>query len=149
MPNENGNSATANGKNKHEPITEKAVIEVTPIPEEIPLKPLKRVDSKREKQRRISFRGKPSFFIFHAYPIYIFYIDSASELAWDNPEEASELLTCMPEEDEESEEEELNLKPVSITNPMGNIGSMAPLSSISEVTLFNPDRKSMVSTDEE
>lgn len=77
-------------------------------------------------------------------------------MAWDNPEEASDLLTTMPEEDEEEEEleeddeaEESNLKPVSIASPRGNIGGMAPLSSISEVTLFNPDRKSLVSTDEE
>ncbi|XP_018567332.1 contactin-associated protein-like 2 isoform X2 [Anoplophora glabripennis] len=131
LPNANGNGTTANGKNKHEPIVEKAVVEVTPIPEEVPLKPLK-ADSKREKQRRISFR------------------DSASELAWDNPEEASDLLSPMPEEDEDEEsEEELSLKPVSIVNPTGNIESMAPLSSISEVTLFNPDRRSLVSTDEE
>lgn len=60
LPNANGNSTTVNGKSTHEPVIEKAVVEVAPVPEEIPLKPLKRADSKREKQRRISFRGKPS-----------------------------------------------------------------------------------------
>lgn len=81
----------------------------------------------------------------------ILWLDSASELAWENSEESSDLLSPMAEEDEdeESEEEELSLKPVSIANATGNIESMAPLSSISEVTLFNPDRKSLVSTDEE
>ncbi|CAH0547877.1 unnamed protein product [Brassicogethes aeneus] len=65
-----------NGKLKTDPPAEEA-----PVTEEIPLKKIKRADSKREK--RISFR------------------DSASELAWDPPNENEELLSPMPEENED------------------------------------------------
>jgi hypothetical protein len=64
--------------------------------------------------------------------LFIIFADSASELAWDTPEENSELLSTMQEEDEEEEDksdEELTHKPVS------NLEGMAPYSSISEVTL--------------
>ncbi|XP_060534792.1 axotactin [Cylas formicarius] len=91
-------------------------------PAEDPSKPLKRADSRREKQKRISFR------------------DSASELTWDTPDETSEMLTPMAEVAEEDDAEEDAPKPVS----NGNVARMAPLSSISEVTLYNPDRKSLI-----
>ncbi|KAL3275553.1 hypothetical protein HHI36_020309 [Cryptolaemus montrouzieri] len=66
-------------------------------PEDVTKRPLKRADSKREK--RISFR------------------DSASELAWETPEENDGLLTTMVEEDEEAEEEEELKYLVPISTP--------------------------------
>ncbi|KAJ8981073.1 hypothetical protein NQ317_007210 [Molorchus minor] len=135
LPNENTSSSTANGKTNHkpEPIVEHAVVEDVPVPEEVPIKPLKRADSKREKQKRISFRGDIRISV-----------DSASELAWDPPEETNDLLSPMIEEEEECEEEseEMDQKSVSSNGPLDNLERMAPISSISEVTLFNPDRKS-------
>ncbi|RZC34755.1 uncharacterized protein BDFB_004596 [Asbolus verrucosus] len=111
LPNENTNS-TPNSKDADLIVS----AEIVPVLEEIPTKLLKRTDSKKKK--RISFR------------------DSTSELEWDTPEENSELLSSMQEEDEESEisEEELTHKPVS------NIETMAPYSSISEVPLTSPNR---------
>ncbi|XP_076275482.1 axotactin isoform X2 [Rhynchophorus ferrugineus] len=53
---------------------------VAPSPE---LTPLKRADSRRDRQKRISFR------------------DSASELAWDTPDEVTEILSPMLEEEED------------------------------------------------
>lgn len=65
--------------------------------------------------------------------MFIFkYIDSASELAWDTPEESSELLSTMPEEDEEENEKSDD---ESAKKPVSNIEAMAPYSTISEVTL--------------
>ncbi|XP_044268860.1 contactin-associated protein like 5-1 isoform X2 [Tribolium madens] len=78
LPNEISNGST--NKDNETIVT---TAEVTPVLEEVPTKPLKRQDSKRD--RRISFR------------------DSASELAWDTPEESSELLSTMHEEDEDEQ----------------------------------------------
>ncbi|KAH1016826.1 hypothetical protein HUJ04_007995 [Dendroctonus ponderosae] len=100
----------------------KPVEQAAPVPEEQVLLPLKRADSKREKQKRISFR------------------DSASELAWDTPDESAEMLSPMLEEDEDSASNEIDDLPSAVSST-GNLLSMAPISSISEVTLA--DRRSM------
>ncbi|ENN70546.1 hypothetical protein YQE_12721, partial [Dendroctonus ponderosae] len=101
----------------------KPVEQAAPVPEEQVLLPLKRADSKREKQKRISFR------------------DSASELAWDTPDESAEMLSPMLEEDEDSASNEIDDLPSAVSST-GNLLSMAPISSISEVTLA--DRRSMI-----
>lgn len=53
LPNENTNGTT--NKDNEVVVT---TAEVAPIPEEVPTKPIKRQDSKRDKSKRISFRGK-------------------------------------------------------------------------------------------
>lgn len=71
-------------------------------------------------------------------------VDSASELAWETPDETAEILSPMMEEDEDiasNEDDDLR----SAVSSTGNLLSMAPISSISEVTLA--DRRSMVSMD--
>lgn len=68
-------------------------------------------------------------------------IDSASELTWETPEENEEFLSPMPEEDEENveddDDEDATKKLVSNGNAATNLIRMAPLSTISEVTLFH------------
>ncbi|XP_044268861.1 contactin-associated protein like 5-1 isoform X3 [Tribolium madens] len=96
LPNEISNGST--NKDNETIVT---TAEVTPVLEEVPTKPLKRQDSKRD--RRISFR------------------DSASELAWDTPEESSELLSTMHEEDEDEQNgnsDESTHKSVPLTPPV-------------------------------
>lgn len=60
---ENSVVPVVNGKRKSEPDVNVILEEdeETPIPEEIQPKSVKGVDSKREKQKRISFKGKTSF----------------------------------------------------------------------------------------
>lgn len=81
-------------------------------------------------------------------PIH-FLLDSASELSWEAPDEISEMLSPMLEEEEEEnvnkEEEEDDEDLPNIVSSSSNLQSMAPISSISEVTLA--DRRSMVSID--
>lgn len=83
-------------------------------------------------------------------PIH-FLLDSASELAWEAPDETSEMLSPMLEEEEEEnvnkeeEEDEDDEDLPNIVSSTSNLQSMAPISSISEVTLA--DRRSMVSID--
>ncbi|CAG9767385.1 unnamed protein product [Ceutorhynchus assimilis] len=102
--------------------TKKVEDDNIPLPEEVPLKPLKRADSRRDRQKRISFR------------------DSASELSWETPEESSEILSPMLEEEEENSAEEDNeedddLDAANIVSRTGSLLGMAPLSTISEVSL--------------
>lgn len=56
--------------------------------------------------------------------------DSASELAWETPEENDNLLTTMVEEEEDEDESDSE-------NSVSNIERIAPYSSISEVYLHN------------
>lgn len=51
IPSEKANGKTVNG-------TKNNVEDVIPIPEEVPVKPLKRADSRKDRQKRISFRGE-------------------------------------------------------------------------------------------
>lgn len=68
----------------------------------------------------------------------IFLLDSASELSWETPEENNEFLSPMPEEEEEDEEDDEAIKKlVSNQKVAENISRMAPLSTLSEVTLSN------------
>ncbi|KAK9892824.1 hypothetical protein WA026_022286 [Henosepilachna vigintioctopunctata] len=88
IPNHTTNGISKIDDNDKKNVVVPIIVEIPP--EETPVRVLKRADSKKEK--RISFR------------------DSASELAWDTPEESEGLLKTMVEEDEEaveSDEEEL------------------------------------------
>ncbi|KAG5872607.1 hypothetical protein JTB14_002128 [Gonioctena quinquepunctata] len=87
IPVDHTNGFTNNGDTKQiesgEDISEEKNI---PKPEDTNQRPLKRVDSKREKQKRISFK------------------DGTEEHLWDKPAEAIELLSPMIEVDEEDED---------------------------------------------
>lgn len=85
------------------------------------------------------------------------FTDSASELTWDTPDVTSEILSPMLEEDEDTLNENLDKKyegddeeeedVASVVSKPSNLKSMAPISSISEVSLA--DRRSLVSFPQE